>query len=102
MSPVRMFAYHIFDIIGIGAVIYCLYINFWIMLAVLVGRHAISTGAKTGLGMDGGSFAMGAVVVAALIYDPVLFMVTLIATTLWRDYGPAWQRGFREDNTGSG
>lgn len=81
----RPYSYYLIDFIGIAAVLYCLYANFWILLAALIAYAAIKRGAHIGAGIA---------VCAALIYDPLLFLVTLIAVCIWMFYGPEYRRQF--------
>jgi hypothetical protein len=89
----RPISYYLIDFIGIAAVIFCLFSNFWILIAALVSCGSIQ---KSYSSHNAGraSVGVGIVVCAALFYDPLLFLGTLIALCIWTLYGPEYRRQF--------
>ena len=91
-------AYHFIDIIGILAMLYCLFANFWILLAAFAVCGFIMKGGTHG---SRGGAGFGIIIVVCLLYDPLLFLVTLTAMCLWLIYGPEYRRQFdAEDGLG--
>lgn len=99
-SKPTFFAYYFFDILAIAAMLVCLVLNFWILIAVGISYVTIARGSSTSVEkMDGGGFAVGIAVIVALFCNPILYFGTLVPVCLWMFYSPGYKRQFGSDIT---